>query len=324
MPAIAPSLPPYLTAALDAVMHGQSQSDAAKRAAIISQTYRDGGTSSGIRTEADALAYAVARMPATYAAVAACINALVEIHPNFAPRSLIDCGAGPGTATFAAREAFASLATFTMLDANASLRTLARALGDASRTVPHYPLGDAATGLAAAPPADLVVASYMINEIPDAHRGALADALWRAAGDMLLVVEPGTPAGYARILDLRDRLIGQGAHVVAPCPHDFACPLTPPDWCHFSQRLPRSRAHKHLKGAELAFEDEKFSYVVLTRAEIVRPVARVLAKPDVTKVAVTTKLCTDEGTVAIDTAPKRDKAAFNVAKKSDWGDSILR
>ena len=43
-----------------------------------------------------------------------------------------------------------------------------------------------------------------------------------------------------------------------------------PDWCHFTQRLPRSRAHKQIKGAELPFEDEKFSYVALTRAPAAR------------------------------------------------------
>ena len=68
-----------------------------------------------------------------------------------------------------------------------------------------------------------------------------------------------------------------------------------PDWCHFTQRLPRSRAHKQIKGAELPFEDEKFSYVALTRAPGRRASARVLAQPVVTKVEVTAKLCTVDG-----------------------------
>ncbi len=97
---------------------------------------------------------------------------------------------------------------------------------------------------------------------------ALAELMWAKTRDTLLVVEPGTPAGYARILALRTQLIASGAHVAAPCPHDDKCPLTAPDWCHFTQRLPRSRAHQQLKGAELAFEDEKFAYVALTRAPV--------------------------------------------------------
>ena len=76
--------------------------------------------------------------------------------------------------------------------------------------------------------------------------------MWAKTRDTLLVVEPGTPAGYARIIALREQLIAAGAHVAAPCPHDGKCPLAAPDWCHFTQRLPRSRAHKQVKGAELA------------------------------------------------------------------------
>src|SRR3981189_893788 len=121
----APDLPAELTAALDARLHGLSRSDAATRAAIISQTYRDGGGSGAIRTETDALAYALARMPATYAAVTASLNALREIAPDFSPKSLLDVGAGPGTATWAAAEAFSSLQDFTLLDANRALRALA-------------------------------------------------------------------------------------------------------------------------------------------------------------------------------------------------------
>ena len=39
------------------------------------------------------------------------------------------------------------------------------------------------------------------------------------------------------------------------------------DWCHFSQRLPRSRDHMLLKDASVPFEDERYSYVVVTQAE---------------------------------------------------------
>src|SRR5437870_12427263 len=122
---IAPDLPAELKAALDAKLQGLSRNAAAERASLISQTYRDGGGSGAIRTEADALAYALARMPATYAAVAASLNALGEIDPDFAPKNLLDIGAGPGTASWAAAEAFASLQSFALLDANSTLRALA-------------------------------------------------------------------------------------------------------------------------------------------------------------------------------------------------------
>jgi ribosomal protein RSM22 (predicted rRNA methylase) len=161
----------------------------------------------------------------------------------------------------------------------------------------------------------------MIGEIGDAERETLAGLLWAKTRDTLLVVEPGTPAGYARIIALRAQLIADGAHVAAPCPHDLKCPLSPPDWCHFTQRLQRSRAHKQAKGAELPFEDEKFSYVALTRAPVATQPARVLAQPDVSKVEVTAKLCTTAG-LAVTKVPRRAKVDYARARRWRWGDAV--
>jgi ribosomal protein RSM22 (predicted rRNA methylase) len=320
----APDLPAELKSALDARLHGLSRNDAAERAALISRTYRDGGGSGAIRTEADALAYALARMPATYAAVTASLNALREIAPQFAPASLLDVGAGPGTATWAAAEAFPSLRRFVLLDSNRALHALALELGRNSIRLRDmaYRRSEARAALVDAEPADLVVASYVINEIGDAERNALTELMWAKTRDTLLVVEPGTPAGYARIIALRAQLIASGAHVAAPCPHDHQCPLMAPDWCHFTQRLPRSRAHKQLKSAELPYEDEKFIYVALTRAPVAQRPARVLAQPVVTKVAVNAKLCTSAGLLNA-VATRRDKSAYQRFKKLDWGDAIF-
>jgi ribosomal protein RSM22 (predicted rRNA methylase) len=319
-----PDLPAELRAALDGKLRGFSRNDAAGRAASISKTYRDGGGSGAIRSEADALAYALARMPATYAAVTASLNALVEVRPDFAPNSLLDVGAGPGTATWAAAEAFPSLQKFALLDANVTLRALALDLVSDSfrlRDV-SYERGEARAALARTDAADLVVASYMIGEIGDAEQRALAELMWAKTRDALLVVEPGTPAGYARIIALREHLIALGAHVAAPCPHDGKCPLQPPDWCHFTQRLQRSRAHKQVKGAELPFEDERFSYVALARAPAAQRLSRVLAQPAVSKIEITAKLCTPEG-LALTKVPRRAKAEYAIARRWRWGDAVM-
>jgi ribosomal protein RSM22 (predicted rRNA methylase) len=320
---IPPSLPAELKSALETKLEGVSRNKAAARAALISKTYRDGGGSGTIRSETDALAYALARMPATYAAVAASLNALAELRPDFAPQALLDVGAGPGTAGWAAAEAFSSIQSFMLLDDNTALRALALDLAQDSTRLRDltYDKGAARVLLAAAASADLVIASYMIGELGEAERAELSKLLWRTTRDTLVVIEPGTPAGYARIIALRRQLIAAGAHVVAPCPHDDECPLAAPDWCHFSQRLPRSRAHMQVKGVELPFEDEKFSYVVLARQPSPRRLAaRVLAPPLVSKVAITAKLCAADGEVRSATIPRRDKRAFAAARHWNWGD----
>jgi ribosomal protein RSM22 (predicted rRNA methylase) len=320
----APDLPAELKAALDAKLQGFSRNDAASRAALISKTYRDGGNSAAIRSEVDALAYALARMPATYAAVTASLNALCEIAPHFAPKSLLDVGAGPGTATWAAVQAFSSLDTLALLDANPALRALALDLASSSTRLRDltYQHGGARAALAECEPADLVVASYMIGELSEAERKTLAELMWAKTRDTLLIVEPGTSAGYGRIITLRAHLIAAGAHVAAPCPHDGICPLQAPDWCHFTQRLQRSRAHKQLKSAELPYEDEKFSYVALTRSPAALRPGRVLAQPVVTKVEVTAKLCTSHGLV-IAKLPHRIKADYARARRWRWGDAVM-
>jgi ribosomal protein RSM22 (predicted rRNA methylase) len=321
---ITPSLPAELKAALEQKLQGLPRDAAAGRAALISKTYRDGGNSRAIKSETDALAYALARMPATYAAVAASLNALGEIRPDFAPQSLLDAGAGPGTASWAAAEAFSSLTSFALLDDNPALRALALDLarGSARLGELNYDKGEARALLAQSEPADLVIASYVIGELDETGRTGLAASLWSKTRDTLVIVEPGTPAGTQRILALRRQLIAAGAHVAAPCPHDYPCPLSAPDWCHFTQRLPRSRAHMQMKGAEVPFEDEKFAYVALTRAPAAIHPARVLAQPVVGKAEIAAKLCTAEGVVNAK-IPHRVKADYARARRWRWGDAIM-
>ena len=97
--------------------------------------------------------------------------------------------------------------------------------------------------------------------------------------------------------------------------------MAAPDWCHFTQRLPRSRAHRQVKAAELAYEDEKFAYVVLSRAAVEPRRARVLAQPDIGKVEVTAKLCTPTGLATMN-VPRRAKADYARARRWRWGDAV--
>jgi ribosomal protein RSM22 (predicted rRNA methylase) len=317
-----PDLPAELRSALQAKLQGLARDEIAARAAQISKTYRNSGNSRVIASEADALAYALVRMPATYAAVTACLNALDEARPDFAPKSLLDVGAGPGTASWAAAETFSSLQNFTLLDINPALQKLALDLAREDTRLSAMTCRRDPHALDEAEPADLVIASYLIGEVGEAERHALTERLWAKTRDTLLVVEPGTPAGYARVIALRAQLIASGAHVAAPCPHDGPCPLQAPDWCHFAQRLPRLRAHKQIKEAELPFEDEKFSYVALTRTPVAQRYSRVLAQPVINKVEVSAKLCTPDG-LRLAKVPRRDKAAYAKARRWDWGDAVM-
>jgi ribosomal protein RSM22 (predicted rRNA methylase) len=316
-------LPHDLRAALTRLTEGMSRRELAGRARVISEGYRSGGTSKPITDSRDALAYALARMPATYAAMSACLAAIGEARPGFAPQSMLDVGTGPGTAAWAATDVFQSLSDILLLDANATLISLARALAATTERLADagFRSGSATELLANAPGADLVIASYVVGEIDERERAHLAKTMWEKTRDTLLIVEPGTPAGYARIITLRTQLLAKGAQVIAPCPHENPCPLVAPDWCHFAQRLPRSRDHMLMKDADVPFEDEKFSYVALSRHPAEMRASRVLAQPRVGKAAIEAKLCTVSG-VAEATIPRRDKATYASARRWRWGDAV--
>ncbi len=314
-------LPSALKAAIARELEGATRAGLATRTAATSATYRAGGASAtAIRGRDDALAYALARMPATYAA---CITVFAEaqrVAPRFAPRSLLDAGCGPGGGSWAARQAWPSLGTVTWLDANPPFLDLAQRLaGTDLATVTLR--GDLTAG--GFPGADLVLASYALAEIAPAAQAGVVGALWAASEGMLALVEPGTPAGYARLLAARDVLIREGATILAPCPHADACPLAGSDWCHFNVRLPRSRDHRLAKGAQAPFEDEKFAYLIAARPDVeaTRPAARVLARPRAGKPGIELKLCTQAGLEHRFVA-RRDKPAHAVARRLDWGDAV--
>lgn len=318
---MSPDLPPALRAAIDRELAGASRRDLAERTAATTAAYRSGGTSAGaIRGRDDALAYALARLPATYAACADVFGEALRMAPDFAPASLLDAGCGPGGGSWAAIEAWPALRQTTWLDASLPFLDLAQrlAMGSplAEATVTR---GDLTAG--GFPTADLVLASYALAEITPAAQASVVGALWNACGGVLALVEPGTPAGYARILTARDTLIAAGATILAPCPHHDACPLTGTDWCHFSVRLARSRDHRLAKGGEVPFEDEKYAYLLAARPHIQvaprRP--RVLARPRAGKPGIDLKLCGPDG-VEHRFVGKRDKPAHALARRLDWGD----
>jgi ribosomal protein RSM22 (predicted rRNA methylase) len=322
-------LPQALRSVLEALREGRGRRDLARRSSAITGQYRGAAPSAGVVTaEADALAYALARMPATYAAVARVLEELERLAPEFAPRTLLDAGAGPGTASWVAVEAFPSLVAVRMLDHNAAFRALAAQLAEAG----DPPLRNAAieAGELTAPGGigdgsrhDLVIAAYALTELPDANLRPAAEALWRACSGVLVVVEPGRPREYRRLMAMRAALLGQGGRMVAPCPHGDACPLAEGDWCHFSVRLQRSRDHMRLKSGELPYEDEKFSYLVLARPEVMAgmTLARIIRPPRASKFEVALPLCSPEGLLE-QTIARRDGPAFKAARKLAWGDGV--
>ncbi|RWC52589.1 MAG: methyltransferase type 11, partial [Mesorhizobium sp.] len=73
-------------------------------------------------------AYLATRLPATYAAVRASLDALAEARPDFRPRTLLDIGAGPGTMLWATLDLWPDLVAAVMLEASAAVRKIGQSL----------------------------------------------------------------------------------------------------------------------------------------------------------------------------------------------------
>lgn len=317
-------LPASLRQGVDDALTGIALSDLGRAAALLSQRYRSETRDGRFHLSDDlaARAYLATRLPATFAAISAAMNAIAEVRPNFAPTSLLDVGAGPGSALWAASQCWPGLARALLIEGSAAIRAVGEPLAAPLPVDVEWRSGNAAGSLGDLPRRDLVTLAYVLDELEPAARDPLVERLWEATADMLLIVEPGTPAGWERILVARDRLIALGAHLVAPCPHAGPCPLARPDWCHFSRRVARSRLHRQAKGAEVPWEDEKFIYVAASRHPEIGPAGRVVAPPRLASGQVRLKLCLDDGTVSERLITKRAGAAFKAARRAEWGDAL--
>jgi ribosomal protein RSM22 (predicted rRNA methylase) len=249
-------------------------------------------------------AYLVTRMPATFAAAFA---ALREVPANI--RTILDVGAGTGAASLAARSLFPD-AAITMIERDAASAAAAGLfLPEASiiqadaKKLDHFPAHD------------LVIAAYSLGEMG----GRMIPRLWQAARVALAVAEPGTPKGFALVLHTRDELLAAGARMIAPCPGEMPCPIAPPDWCHFAARVERSSLHRRIKHAELGYEDEKFSYVVLGREAVEPAHARVIRRPRQAPGLIVLETCAPSG-LETQRVTKRDRALFRAARHTAWGD----
>jgi ribosomal protein RSM22 (predicted rRNA methylase) len=316
-------MPAALRSALEALLDGVPASELARSSETLSRRYRDEvrDGAAHLATPSAALAYVATRMPATFAAAHRALSETALAQPDLAPASLLDVGAGPGTLLWATQAVWPHLQSAELIEPSPAIRAIGEQLTGAIDPLKvAWRPGDARQALASAAPADLVTAGYVLNELKPEDRAPVIDRLWSLTRQVLVVVEPGTSAGWRRILQVRAQVLASGGRILAPCPHAQDCPLVDPDWCHFSQRLARSRRHRLAKRAEVPFEDEKFIYVALARAPSPAQPARVLAPPRPAKPHIDLKLCQPDGTADVLRVPRRDPETYRIARRLDWGD----
>ncbi|EGG22229.1 hypothetical protein DFA_04347 [Cavenderia fasciculata] len=323
----------------------------------------------------EALAYAAHRMPGVYSCTHRVFQEIADRIPNFQPKTMMDYGSGPGTVIWSARQIWGeegtnSLQSIRAVEPSTFMTDIAKKMLEGSTDGIQWSqfllqpnrhqmtsYGHIHEGLQS----DLVVASYVLSELPDQEsRRTLVADLWRHVkpSGMLVLLEPGTPIGFSLVREMRqmlldlptDRLTNEKtcqAQVVAPCPHSERCPMGHNSWCHFSQRVERPIFQKLAKGPKstVSFEDEKYSYIAMSKmvgstipnqlvrqndiygpeeSQPTKPWSRINEAPFKRGGHVTMDVCTPDADLKRMTiARSHGKQLYKEARKSFWSDAMV-
>lgn len=273
-----------------------------------------------ITSELQAITYSIIRMPATYGAVTTALkNCLELIDINI--ETLLDVGAGTGSATWATSNLI-NLKNVTCIERESYMQRLGSKLMDSnellkdvtwiSKDILKNPILEKA---------DLVIASYMTNELLDEERINVLNQLINATNGVLLIIEPGTPEGHKIIKNIKKYCVENNLYVIAPCVSQEECKLDNNNWCHSTCRIQRTKIHKILKDGDAPYEDEKFSYIAVSKQKIKNQNSRILRHPIIKSGFVNLELCTKDGIKNV-TISKKDGDLYKQAKKKNCGDSL--
>ena len=292
-----------------------------EQAQNVSKKYRE-NTGNGdkiITSNSEAIAYAISRMPATYCAVYSALSQTLKKYKNEI-KTVYDIGAGTGSATWAIQELLQPQ-KITCLEYEKEMLKIGERLMEQSQIKSSWEQFDI-TKDCFQEKADLVISSYMLNELEESSRKNAIQKMWEATSELLLLIEPGTPKGFKHILEAREILLQQNANIVAPCTHNGKCEISQDDWCSFYVRVARSEIHRQAKNGTLGYEDEKFSYIAVSREPVFENgQARILRHPQIGQGHVKVKVCTQKG-IQEKTFTKKDKEVYKKVRKLDAGECI--
>src|SRR5690242_7453477 len=102
-------LPLYLAQAIQQDIETVNRTELARAAEELTKRYKSEPFSPIIKTSLHRSAYLAVRFPATFAANLRVFSEIRRLVPQLQLNSMLDLGAGPGTALYAAAEIFPSL-----------------------------------------------------------------------------------------------------------------------------------------------------------------------------------------------------------------------
>lgn len=305
-------LPNPLLSALQRAAEKYSVKDLKESALSVSKIYRTAHRFGQhlVVSRQDVLSYALTRMPATFEVVTSVLSRI----PSDC-QTMIDVGAGTGAGAWAAL-AGGYVKNILCLEREPAMLDLGRSLLTEAYPEVEWSSFDL-IGQEITQKADVVLSSYVLNELADENRLQAVEKMWQATKRYLIIIDNGTPDAFVMMKKIRSYLMGVGGFIVAPCSCLAECPNS---WCHFTSRVARTKMHKFLKEGQAPFEDEKFTYLIFSKKDERSSNARILRHPKIEKGKIGLQLCTSEG-IEEKTVTKKDGNLFKKARKLNAGDT---
>lgn len=287
--------------------------------AELSNRYRNnlGVGNSSLKKVEEAKVYALTRMPATSSAIGSVINRLSRENV----KSIMDIGAGCGAGLVALNNDFAKDVSVTCIE-NCKpmieiLNETKNILGFTNVNVLEQDMRLYVSELNY----DLLMANYSLNELNRVDMENVLKKMYNATKKYILIIEAGTPNGYEIIMKSKEYLINLGMNIVAPCKNEI-CPLKD-DYCHFSVRLQRPNFDRNIKSGTLSYEDEKFSYILLSKESTKNDFENVIIRhPNYKKGLILLHCCTKNKGIENIKISKSQGEFYKKARKFDVGDEF--
>ena len=304
------------------ILSSQKVSSLREDFARVSDTYRKQNISSNIVVSKDSevLAYLSTRMCATTSISYDVLNRVFSMCDNKVD-TVLDVGSGTGAVLWAIDDVLGG-SNITALETEDNMLKYSRILSQDLSSNIDYVKGNilSSNTMSKLGKFDMVIESFMLNELSDSDRLLALDNMCSKTSDYLVLIEPGTPKSYERMMSIRDYVLDKGFSLVLPCPHSEKCGLCD-DYCNFSTRVQRTSIERRVKGGMLSYEDEKYFYLVFRLGECdVRPHSVVLRHPVYRKNCVDLKLCDADTTIRSITVTKSDKDRYKISKSLSHGD----
>lgn len=301
-------LPLYVTEKIQRLFEGQEMSNIAESYSHLSDNYKK--ARSPVLQYKDALAYACARMPATFATIEYVLREFYMKCADYAIDNVLDIGSGTGALMCYFLQ---TNILYRAVEKSESMVRVSKQVIEDGKLKPEVFREDISCYLNRGLISCCSFFVYSFNEI--ANKTEVLRKVIDLTEDYIFIIETGTPKGF-EVIQLAKQLAEQNnCGIIAPCASS-KCPLEKNDWCHFGVRLPRTRMHNLVKHSKLPYEDEKFCYVIISKktAGCVSN-NRIIKRPIKKKGHVILDVCSSDGCKRVISNNKSDR-------KKEWGDEI--